>query len=281
MFGSWGLGRRFRDARSRGSRLDQQLAGSRRATSLSAAICSRDRAEAQRRRRRLTLSDSSKHHHKEPKMPDDRQDASDFTRAVNEELLSMLPFEDRQDFEDAARGHIADVSGSVVHTPDGRVTWDPNKFAFLGEDKPCPPTVNPSLWRQSQLCAKGGLFKVVDRIVPGAQPRHLQPHHRRGRHRSDPLRSADLHRVRAGGAAICTSSIGRASRSSPSSIRTATSTTTAASRVSSLRRTWRRARSEVIAPEGFLEAAVSENIMAGNVMTRRALYQYGVARPVR
>ncbi len=66
-------------------------------------------------------------------MPDDRQDASDFTKAVNDELLELLPFEDRRDFEDAARGHIADVSGSVVHAPDGRVTWDPNKFAFVGE----------------------------------------------------------------------------------------------------------------------------------------------------
>ena len=90
-----------------------------------------------------------------------RQDATDFTKAVNDALLTLLPFEDRQDFEDAARGHIADISGSVVHAPDGRVTWDPNKFAFVGEEQPCPPTVNPSLWRQSQLCAKGGLFKVV------------------------------------------------------------------------------------------------------------------------
>ena len=44
------------------------------------------------------------------------------------------------------------------------MTWDPNKFAFVGDEQPCPPTVNPSLWRQSQLCAKGGLFKVVDRL---------------------------------------------------------------------------------------------------------------------
>jgi alkyl sulfatase BDS1-like metallo-beta-lactamase superfamily hydrolase len=32
------------------------------------------------------------------------------------------------------------------------------------DEAPCPPTVNPSLWRQSQLCARGGLFKVVDRL---------------------------------------------------------------------------------------------------------------------
>jgi len=35
----------------------------------------------------------------------------------------------------------------------------------------------------------------------------------------------------------------------------------------------------VIAPEGFLEAAVAENVMAGHVMSRRALYQYGAMLP--
>ena len=94
----------------------------------------------------------------------DRREASDFTQAVNDELLSYLPLEDRQDFEDAARGHIANLPGSVVKAPDGRVVWDPNLFAFIDEDSAAPATVNPSLWRQSQLCLKGGLFKVVDRL---------------------------------------------------------------------------------------------------------------------
>src|SRR5271156_266047 len=94
----------------------------------------------------------------------ERQDATDFTKAVNDELLSLLPFEDRQDFEDAARGHIADIGGSVVRAPDGRGTGDPNKVAVGGGAQPCPRTVNPSLWRQSQLCAKGGLFEVVERM---------------------------------------------------------------------------------------------------------------------
>ena len=97
-------------------------------------------------------------------MADERLDATDFTKAVNDELLSYLPFEDRQDFEDAAKGHIAELNGAVTKTADGRTVWDPNKFAFVAEDKPAPPTVNPSLWRQSQLTAIGGLFKVVDRM---------------------------------------------------------------------------------------------------------------------
>jgi alkyl sulfatase BDS1-like metallo-beta-lactamase superfamily hydrolase len=35
----------------------------------------------------------------------------------------------------------------------------------------------------------------------------------------------------------------------------------------------------VIAPAGFLEAAVSENVVAGNVMTRRGTYMYGALLP--
>jgi alkyl sulfatase BDS1-like metallo-beta-lactamase superfamily hydrolase len=208
----------------------------------------------------------------------DRQDATDFTKAVNDELLSLLPFEDRQDFEDAARGHIADISGSVVHAPDGRVTWDPNKFAFVGEEKPCPPTVNPSLWRQSQLCAHGGLFKVVDRmyqvrnhdisnltIVEGDTGLIL----------FDPLISTECskaalelyfeHRLKKPVVAVVFSHSHVDHYGGVKGV--ISEEDVAAGKV------------RVIAPEGFLEAAVSENIMAGNVMTRRALYQYGSLIP--
>jgi alkyl sulfatase BDS1-like metallo-beta-lactamase superfamily hydrolase len=208
----------------------------------------------------------------------DRGEASDFTRAINDELLGYLPFEDRQDFEDAARGHIADLNGTVVKAPDGRVAWDPNKFSFIADDAPAPASVNPSLWRQSQLCARGGLFKVVDRlyqvrnhdisnltIVEGDTGLIL----------FDPLISTECssaalalyyeHRPKKPVVAVVYSHTHVDHYGGVKGV--ISEEDVAAGKV------------RVIAPEGFLEAAVSENIVAGNVMTRRALYQYGSLIP--
>ncbi|MFI5634641.1 alkyl/aryl-sulfatase [Streptomyces sp. NPDC051664] len=71
-------------------------------------------------------------------------------------------FTDRADFENADRGFVAGPSSTAISTDDGRVVWDFGSTAFLDGD--CPDTVNPSLWRQSQLCARAGLYRVTDGI---------------------------------------------------------------------------------------------------------------------
>jgi alkyl sulfatase BDS1-like metallo-beta-lactamase superfamily hydrolase len=95
-----------------------------------------------------------------------RRGASEFTKAANAKLLDELPFEDKRDFDDATRGFIAPLleDGVVEDDESGRVLWDPTRFAFIEDDSEAPETVNPSLWRVSQLCLKGGLFKVADRL---------------------------------------------------------------------------------------------------------------------
>ena len=72
--------------------------------------------------------------------------------AANRAVLSQLPFGDRQDFEDAMRGFIAT-------TPDPA---NPDRYAFLEPE--ALPAVNPSLWRQAQLNAINGLFKVTEGV---------------------------------------------------------------------------------------------------------------------
>ncbi len=76
--------------------------------------------------------------------------------------MTTYPFHDTTDFEDADRGLIGSLVPGVVKAADGRVVWDNDAYAFLDAD--CPDTANPSLWRQSQLCAKQGLYEVTDGI---------------------------------------------------------------------------------------------------------------------
>ena len=75
-----------------------------------------------------------------------------------------LPFsDDRKDFEDASRGLVATLKPCVIKSSTtGRVVWDNDQYEFLQRE--CPPTANPSLWRQSQLCSIQGLFEVCPGI---------------------------------------------------------------------------------------------------------------------
>ena len=82
--------------------------------------------------------------------------------SAHREHLSTLPFDDTTDFHDADRGFIAALEPCVIKAADGRVVWDNDVYAFLTGD--APTTVHPSLWRQSQLCAKQGLYEVVEGI---------------------------------------------------------------------------------------------------------------------
>ena len=70
-------------------------------------------------------------------------------------------FEDRDDFVASDRGFIAALDPMVITADDGRVVWDMD-WGFLDDE--CPSTANPSLWRQAQLTAKHGLYKVTDGI---------------------------------------------------------------------------------------------------------------------
>jgi alkyl sulfatase BDS1-like metallo-beta-lactamase superfamily hydrolase len=94
---------------------------------------------------------------------DPRKNASAATRAANDALAASLPFEDRRDFEEAGRGLIAPLpDGGMIRAEDGRPVWDLSGFSsFITEDADAPETVNPSLWRQSQLVVQGGLYEVV------------------------------------------------------------------------------------------------------------------------
>ena len=88
--------------------------------------------------------------------------ASPSVRAANAALLGSLPFDDDADFEDAGRGFLGRLDPCVIRAADGRVVWDNESYRFVTGD--APDTVNPSLWRQSILVAMDGLFEVVPGI---------------------------------------------------------------------------------------------------------------------
>lgn len=212
-------------------------------------------------------------------MSDPRNDATEATKAANRELLDQLPFGDRQDFDDAAQGLIAELpDDGVIRGDDGRVVWDLSRFAFIHEHGDAPDTVNPSLWRQSQLVIQGGLYKVVDRLyqVRSADLSNLTiVEGDTGLIVFDPLISVETakaamelyfaHRPRKPVVAVVHS---HSHVDHYGGVRGVVSQEDVDS-----------GKTKIIAPEGFLEAAVAENVFAGNAMSRRATYMYGSLLP--
>jgi len=83
------------------------------------------------------------------------------TAGANRDAAGRYALADRTDFALAERGLIAPFR-EKLRDREGRVIFDPAVFDFLADDAPCPESVEPSLWRQSQLVRKGGLYRVVD-----------------------------------------------------------------------------------------------------------------------
>src|SRR5918997_4595683 len=184
------------------------------------------------------------------------------------DALAALDFADRSDFDDARRGQLAPPSAGVVEGTDGRVVWDLDAYAFLDAD--CPPTANPSLWRQAQLNAIAGLFEVVPGVyqVRGLDLSNMTlVEGERGVLVIDPLISVET--------AAAALSLYREHRGN----RPVTGVLYTHSHVDHFGGV-RGVIGEgddvpVIAPVGFLDHAVSENVYAGPAMTRRAASMYG------
>ncbi|WP_405135264.1 alkyl/aryl-sulfatase [Nocardia sp. NBC_01388] len=184
-----------------------------------------------------------------------------------------LDYKDRTDFDDAERGFIAALSPAVITMADGKVIWDGDAYSFL--DGECPPTANPSLWRQGQLSNKQGLFEVTDGIY---QVRNLDLSNMTiiegdtGVIVIDPLISAET-----AAAALALYREHRGDRPVTGLIYTHSH----GDHFGGARGVLPHGHAEVpvIAPSGFLEHAVSENVYAGTAMTRRAAYMYGANLP--
>ena len=179
---------------------------------------------------------------------------------------------DRRDFADADRGLIGTLEPMVVTTADGRVVWDMDQWAFLDAD--CPPTVDPSLWRQAQLTAKHGLYEVTDGIfqVRGFDMSNMTlVEGDTGVIVIDPLISAEtaeaalaLYRRHRGDRPVTAVIYTHAHLDHFGGVLGVVAADTDV---------------PIIAPEHFLEHAVSENVYAGVAMLRRSYYYAAIHLP--
>jgi alkyl sulfatase BDS1-like metallo-beta-lactamase superfamily hydrolase len=182
----------------------------------------------------------------------------------------VASFEDRQDFEDADRGFIDTLDPLIIKAADGRTVFDSTRFAYLEGE--CPDTVNPSLWRQAQLCWKNGLYRVTDGIyqVRGFDLSNMTiVEGDTGVIVIDPLISTEC-----AAAGIALYNKHRGDRPVTGVIYTHSHVDHFGGVAGVLPDG--AGDAPILAPEGFLQHAVSENVYAGVAMNRRAAYMYGV-----
>ena len=193
-------------------------------------------------------------------------------REANAAVRMHLPFDNREDFDDARRGLVAPLSEPLITATDGRVVWDADGWAFV--DGECPDCVNPSLWRQSQLNVIHGLFEVCEGIyqVRGADLSNMTiVEGDEGVLVIDPLISTET-----AAAALALYREHRGDRPVIGLLYTHSHVDHfGGSRGVVDQADVDGGRVPVIAPEGFLGHAVSENVYAGGAMIRRATYMYG------
>jgi alkyl sulfatase BDS1-like metallo-beta-lactamase superfamily hydrolase len=198
------------------------------------------------------------------------------TIASNAAVLKQLPFSDRTDFESISKGLIAPFKGQIKDA-SGKVIWDVQAYDFLAKDQ-APESVNPSLWRLAQLNAHAGLFEVSPKLY---QVRGLDLANMTiiegddGLIIIDPLTMAETAK-----AALDLYYANRPHKPVVAVIYSHTHV----DHFGGVRGVIDEAdvkagKVKVFAPAGFMEHVMSENVMAGNAMSRRAQYQFGSLLP--
>jgi len=206
--------------------------------------------------------------------------ATEATKAANKKVLDSLPFNERSDFEDARRGLIARPDTLTIKDDKGNPVWDLEEYKkYISEDKAAPDTVNPSLWRNAQLCMEYGLFEVLpDKIyqVRGYDLSNITfIKGNTGWIVYDTLISPETAKAALD---LVNQKLG------PRPIVTVIHSHSHVDHYGGVRGIINQAdvdsgKVKVVAPQAFVEDAVSENVIAGNAMSRRAVYMYGALLP--
>lgn len=205
-------------------------------------------------------------------------EATSFTKEANEKVKKELPLTNRQDFDDATRGFIATLNIPYIQGEDGKVAYDLQAWSFL--DKEAPATVNPSLWRQSQLNKIHGLFEVLPNQIYQI--------------RGFDIANMTFVRSQNGWIVIDVLTSKESAQAGYSLIKEHIAdlpieaviiTHPHADHFSGLEAILESApnkdksKIEIIAPQGYFSDAISENLIAGVAMQRRARFMFGPLLP--
>lgn len=213
-------------------------------------------------------------------------DASEYTRKANAEWYDRLDFSDESEKENALRGLIEGNNSFEARNKDGVVIWSTAKYQYMHDVNEIPATVNPSLWRNTLNNSYAGLFKVCDGIyqVRGFDMANMTFIKTDNGWiifdvmmcRETAEAAVALMKKHFGELNIKAVLYSHSHVDHYGGIEGVISKDEAADSNLTLSEQLASGKVIVIAPNGFLEHAVSENIYAGIAMSRRAQYQYGV-----
>ncbi len=205
-----------------------------------------------------------------------QNEPTSYTKQSNDTLLSYLNFADKTDFENANKGFIATIPEGEIKDEKGNIVYSMNSFKFLKEKT--PNTTNPSLWRQSELNAINGLFKVSENIyqIRGFDLANMTLiKGKTGWIIIDPLTvketviaAMDLVKKHVGDFPVKAVLLTHSHVDHFGGMRGVVNEEDIKS-----------GKIKVFAPDEFFEHSISENVMGGNTMSRRAAYMYGNLLP--
>ncbi|MGD8733947.1 MAG: alkyl sulfatase dimerization domain-containing protein [Gammaproteobacteria bacterium] len=220
----------------------------------------------------VKASDPTKHFDPKGKLP------SAFTVEAQKQQRAILPFQDERDFEEQERGFIAAPDYKQIMAEAGNVAWDMGSYEWLlaGEDF---DSIHPSLQRQAILNMNYGLYEVLPGKIYQVRGFDLANisfiRGDTGWIIFDPLTAKET-------AAAALKFVNEQLGERP--VVAVVYSHSHADHFGGVRGVVeesdvRSGKVKIIAPVGFMDHAISENVYAGNAMSRRLFFQYGVLLP--
>ena len=208
-----------------------------------------------------------------PQATKNQKVASSFTIENNNKILDYLAFSDTTDYINAGKGFIATIESGMITQSNGDPSYSMRQFDFLTNNP--PNEANPSLWRQSELNAINGLFKVKENIY---------------QIRGFDLANMTVIKGDTGWIVIDPLTVPASSRAAMKlvteqlgdfPVKAVIFTHSHIDHFAGVKgvvteEEVKSGKVKIFAPEGFFEHSISENVLAGNAMSRRATYMFGM-----